>query len=445
MTPGGRLSAIIELLQSIYETERPADATASAYFRDRRFIGSKDRAFIAEKVYAAMRHHARLGWWIEKEGGTVTPRTRALANVILSDKQSAETVASMFEGQYGPVPLSIYEQDLIRRLDGHTLDHPGMPEAVRVECPAWAEPALRASLGDHFVREVGALIPPAVLDLRINTLLITRDEAMHQLSADGIIANPSHLSPLCLRVKGRPPIMAHRLYKSGAIEIQDEGSQLVALLADARPGQAVMDYCAGAGGKTLALGAAMENKGRLVASDVLASRLNRAKTRFKRAGLQNVETRPLDGEAKSWLKRRRASFDRVLVDAPCSGTGTWRRNPDMRWRPLGPGLDALTKLQGEILVEAAPLVKPGGRLVYATCSMLRDENEAIVERFLAENEGFRMIPVGDIWRSLIPDVRTPSETMLRLTPARHHTDGFFTAVLEKISGMESESNQLTQV
>jgi 16S rRNA (cytosine967-C5)-methyltransferase len=431
MTPGGRLAAIIELLQAVYETERPADATVSAYFRDRRFIGSKDRAFIAEKTYASMRNHARLGWWIAQEGGTVTPRTRVLANAILADRQSADSIAALFDAQYGPVALSVFENELIYRLDGKSLDHPDMPEAMRVECPDWAEASLRASLGDGFAREMEALTHPAVIDLRVNTLLITRDAAMQQLSADGIIANPTVLSPVGLRVKGRPSIMAHKLYKDGAIEIQDEGSQLVALLADARPGQAVMDYCAGAGGKTLALGAAMANKGRLVASDVLASRLNRAKTRFKRAGLQNVETRPLDGEAKAWLKRRKGSFDRVLVDAPCSGTGTWRRNPDMRWRPLGPGLESLTKLQAEILQQASPLVKPGGRLIYATCSLLNEENEAIVEAFLAANPDFSVKPVGDIWRESIPGSFPPSESLLRLTPARHHTDGFFTAVLER--------------
>ncbi len=436
MTPGGRLAAIIELLQAIYEIQKPADATASAYFRERRYIGSKDRAFIAEKVYATLRHHARLGWWIARVEGTVTPRTRALANAILADNQPAEIIESMFEGKFGPIALSRYETDLLRRLDGHTLEHPDMPEAVRVECPEWADGMLHASLGKEFGREMQAQIPPAALDLRVNTLVMSRDEAMQRLSESGIFANPTHLSPLGLRVKGRPPIMAHPLYKQGAIEIQDEGSQLVALLTDARPGQMVMDYCAGAGGKTLALGAAMANKGRLVAADVLASRLNRAKDRFKRAGLQNVETRPLDGEIKSWLKRRRGSFDRVLVDAPCSGTGTWRRNPDMRWRPLGPGVTELVKLQAEILGQAAPLVKAdGGRLVYATCSLLREENEAIVEQFLAANPGFALLPIDTVWRQVIPGERGwQGGAMLRLSAARHGTDGFFTAVLERKSG-----------
>jgi 16S rRNA (cytosine967-C5)-methyltransferase len=431
MTPGGRLDAIIELLHGVYETQRPADATLSAYFRQRRYIGSKDRAFISEKVYAALRHHARLGWWIEREQGTVTPRTRALANAILADRQSASTIEDLFSGQFGPIPLSIYERELIHRLDTHTLEHPQMPEIVRVECPAWAEEGLRAALGRDFVRELEGLIPSARIDLRVNPLLITREEAIAELSAAGIVGQPTPFSPLGIRIVGRPPIMAQPLYKNGALEIQDEGSQLVALMADARPGFAVMDYCAGAGGKTLAMAAAMGNKGRIVASDVLDGRLERAKERFRRAGLQNVETRALDGDMKSWLKRRKASFDRVLVDAPCSGTGTWRRNPDMRWRPLGPGLSELTKLQGEILGQAASLVKPGGRLVYATCSLLREENEAIVEAFLGAHPEFVVKPASQVWQEVLGSMPPGAGDYMRLSPARHGCDGFFTAVLHR--------------
>ena len=431
MTPGGRLAAIIELLQAVYDVERPADATLSAYFRARRYIGAKDRAFIAGKTYATLRHHARLGWWIAREAGTVTPRTRALANAILSDGQPAGTIEDMFSGKFGPIPLSIYETDLVRRLDGHTLDHPEMPEAVRLECPEWAEASLKAALGGDYVREMKAMIPPADIDLRVNTLKGTRETCVAQLNADGITCRPAKFSPVGIRVEGRPSIMAHPLYKSGAIEIQDEGSQLVALLADAREGQAVLDFCAGAGGKTLALATAMHNKGRIVAADVLGARLERAKDRFKRAGLQNVETRPLDDDSKSWLKRRRGSFDRVLVDAPCSGTGTWRRNPDMRWRQIGPALAELTTIQAQILADASAMVKPGGRLIYATCSLLREENEATVEGFLAAHPGFTVVEASAIWRSVLPDAPTYGGQYLRLSPARHATDGFFAAVMVK--------------
>ena len=431
MTPGGRLAAIIELLQAVYDAERPADATLSAYFRARRYIGAKDRAFIAGKTYATLRHHARLGWWIARADGTVTPRTRALANAILSDGQPAATIEDMFSGKFGPIPLSIYEADLVRRLNGHTLDHPDMPDSIRLECPDWAEASLKATLGADYAREMKALIPPADIDLRVNTLKATRQACVEQLNADGIVCRAAKFSPVGIRVEGRPSIMAHPLYKSGAIEIQDEGSQIVALLVAAETGQAVLDYCAGAGGKTLALAASMQNKGRIVATDVLGARLERAKDRFRRAGLQNVETRALDDDAKGWLKRRRASFDRVLVDAPCSGTGTWRRNPDMRWRQIGPKLEELTTMQGHILADAATMVKPGGRLIYATCSMLRDENEATVESFLAAHPKFMTVDAGETWRALLPDAPTYSGTYLRLTPARHTTDGFFAAILQR--------------
>jgi 16S rRNA (cytosine967-C5)-methyltransferase len=295
MTPGGRLAAIIELLQAVYDTERPADATLSAYFRQRRYIGAKDRAFIAGKTYATLRHHARLGWWILREEGTVTPRTRALANAILSDGQSAAIIQEMFSGKFGPIPLSIYETDLVRRLDGHTLDHPDMPEGVRLEVPEWAEASLKATLGADYAREMKALIPPADIDLRVNTLKAERAACVEQLNADGIVCRAAKFSPVGIRVEGRPSIMAHPLYKSGAIEIQDEGSQIVALLVAAEEGQAVLDYCAGAGGKTLALAAAMHNKGRIVAADVLGARLERAKDRCRTSRPARWTTMPKAG------------------------------------------------------------------------------------------------------------------------------------------------------
>ncbi len=428
MTPGGRLTAIIELLQLVYETPRPADGTVAAYFRGRRFMGSKDRAFIAEKVYDTLRNHARLHWWIERVGGNATARTRALANALLADRQPARLIEGMFSGTFAPIDLSIYEADMVQKLDGHTLEHPEMPDTVRGEVPDWAEAPLRAAFGSDFAREAAALIPQAALDLRVNTLVANREDVKRQLAEAEIYTTEGKFSPLALRVKGRPSLMAHPLYKKGAIEIQDEGSQLVALLTDAREGMAVLDFCAGAGGKTLALGAAMQNKGRIVACDVLGGRLIRAKERFRRAGLQNVETRALDDEAGKWLKRRAGTFDRVLVDAPCSGSGTWRRNPDMRWRPLGPGLAELGRLQFEILERAAPMVKPGGRLIYATCSLFREENELMVEKFLTAHSDFTLLPMEPLARELLPEARIGGD-FLRLTPARHQTDGFFAAVL----------------
>jgi 16S rRNA (cytosine967-C5)-methyltransferase len=256
------------------------------------------------------------------------------------------------------------------------------------------------------------------LDLRVNPVKTGREEAIKILAGEGIEAEPTPLSPLGLRVKGRPALASTKAFQSGLVEIQDEGSQMLALLLDAHPGHQVVDFCAGAGGKTLAIAAMMQNKGRVIACDVLERRLERAAERFRRAGLFNIETRALSTERDPWVKRHKGKFDRVLVDAPCSGVGVWRRNPDARWRVLGPGLEELVPLQGSILESAARLVKPGGRLVYATCSLLTEENEGRVEKFLALHPEFTLVPYGQ-----------DGGRYLQLTPAVHNTDGFFGAVM----------------
>jgi 16S rRNA (cytosine967-C5)-methyltransferase len=435
VTPPARMATAIELLALIDATPRPADAVVSAYFRDRRFIGSKDRADISTAVYRAMRRRARLTWRLQKAGVDPTPTGLLLADLLVGECQELTRVERLFSGgPYAPAQLSQDELGLARRLEGRTLESPEMPEGVRAECPEWAEPELRRALGDNFLVQMEALKHPAPLDLRVNILKGNRDDVLAQLTADGLAAEATHLSPIGIRMGGRPSIMAHPLYRDGTIEIQDEGSQLAALMVDARPGQEVMDFCAGAGGKTLAMAASMNNKGRVTASDVLANRLTRAKERFRRAGVHNIQTHPITGETDPWIKRHKGRFDRVLVDAPCSGTGTWRRNPDQRWRSLGPGLADLLPLQGRLLQSASRLVKPGGRLIYATCSMLPAENEDHAEAFLAANQDFLLVPADDIWRAAIwpqsgPDA--PSTPYLRLTPATHGTDGFFAAVFER--------------
>jgi 16S rRNA (cytosine967-C5)-methyltransferase len=438
VTPPARLAATIELLSLVDSTSRPADATISAYFRERRFIGSKDRADISLAVYRAMRRRARLTWRLERAGAEASPTGLLLADLLVGEGIEAYRVERLFSGgPYAPEQLSQDELALAKRLEGRTLEHPDMPEAIAAECPPWAEPGLRRALGDDFTNQMEALKGPAPLDLRVNTLKANRDDVLARLTADGLIVEACHLSPIGIRVEGRPSIMAHPLYKDGAIEIQDEGSQLVALMADAKPGQEVVDFCAGAGGKTLAMAAAMGNKGRLTATDVLANRLLRARERFRRAGAHNIQTRPFEGENDPWIKRHKGRFDRVLVDAPCSGTGTWRRNPDMRWRTLGPGLAELIPLQARLMDSAARLVKPGGRLIYATCSMLPQENEDHAAAFLTAHPEFVSVPAADLWRTAVwpdggPDC--PSTPYLRLLPATHNTDGFFAAVFERAAG-----------
>ncbi len=440
MTPSARLAATIELLGLIESTPRPADATASAYFRDRRFIGAKDRAEISQSVYRTMRRRARLTWRLERAGARPSPTGLVLADLLVGEGRAVNDVARLFSGPpYGPPPLSKDELAIAERLAGRALESRDMPEAVAAECPPWAEAELRRGLGDRFQAEMDALKEPAPLDLRVNTLKASPAAVLARLTADGMDAKPCVLSPIGIRLEGRPAVMAHPLYKEGAIEIQDEGSQLVALMVSAEPGQEVVDFCAGAGGKTLGIAAAMANKGRIIAADVLANRLMRAKERFRRAGAHNIQTRALASETDPWVKRHKGRFDRVLVDAPCTGTGTWRRNPDMRWRTLGPGLSELVPLQARLLESAARLVKSGGRLIYATCSMLPAENEDQAAAFLAAHAGFALMPADIVWRDALgrsavgrdDAAEPPSTPYLRLTPARHDTDGFFAAVFER--------------
>ena len=303
-----------------------------------------------------------------------------------------------------------------------------MPQEVRLECPPWAAGPLQRRFGDAFGREMAALLTPAPLDLRVNPVKSTRETMLAALHDLGLGAEALPMAPYGIRLAQRLSLASLPMLKSGEVEIQDEGSQLVAMLVDARPGERVVDFCAGAGGKTLAIAAQMHNRGHVIACDVNEGRLERSAERFRRAGFHNVETRLLASETDRWVKRHKLGFDRVLVDAPCSGTGTWRRNPDARWRPLGEGqgLDNLVPLQARILASAARLVKPGGRLVYATCSMLGEENEEQVAAFLSAYPVFHAVPL----REAAPQLSNSAHPdYLSLTPARHDTDGFFAAVL----------------
>lgn len=427
MTPSARIAATIEVLEEIATRPAPADAVLAAYTRARRFIGSKDRADIAERVFRIFRRRARLSWWLGSRGCVPNARALVLAELALSQEAGPERVALLFGGgRYEPARLSRDERALFAALHARPLEPEGMPEAVSLECPQWAECALRTSLGSAFVSELRALQAPAPVDLRVNALKGGRDEVRTVLAGEGIVSTPTPHSPWGLRLEGRPAVSATSAFREGLVEVQDEGSQMLALLLDARPGMQVVDFCAGAGGKTLAVAATMANRGRIVACDISTRRLDRAGIRLRRAGVHNVERRPLKTERDPWVKRHKGQFDRVLVDAPCSGVGTWRRNPDARWNRLGPDLEELVALQRSILASAARLVKPGGRLVYATCSLLRCENEDRVEEFLDENPDFAPAAAAP-WPG-------PGEgSMIRLTPAVHDTDGFFAAVLERAS------------
>lgn len=431
MTPAARIQAGIELWQAVDEARQaPADAIANAWFRARRFIGAADRRVVSDRLWAMLRAAPRLVWHLKRARAPITPRTLMLAQLAVVEGASADAVAGLFNAaRHGPAPLADAERRALAALAGRALDDPAMPEAARLGVPDWLLPRLAARFGDRLAAEMAAFDAPAPTDLRANLLKATRDEARAALAAEGIATEPTPFSPWGLRAQGRPPVTASRAFRDGLVEIQDEGSQLIAVMVDARPGLRVCDFCAGAAGKTLALAAAMGNRGQIVAADVSAARLEAAVKRLRRAGVSNVERRLIEPGAK-WLKRAAGGFDRVLVDAPCTGTGTWRRKPDARLRLAEADLVDLARKQSVILERAAGLVKPGGILVYATCSVLTEEDEAQVEGFLARVPGFAVLPLAAMRaRTGVP---LPGDgPYLALTPAGHGTDGFFAAALRR--------------
>lgn len=422
MTPGGRIAASIEILDLVHAQKAPADRLANEYFRARRFIGSKDRTAVSALVYGVLRRRAQLEWWMARvrEGAARVPfmangRSWALAHLAIVDGWDAGRIAHAFSGErYDPPPLKPHEEAQVAALAGRSIDHPEQPDWVRFNLPPWAAERFVSRFGETARAEMAAMGSEAPLDLRVNILKTKREDARRALKEAGIVAAPTKLSPWGLRVDERANLMASEPYKAGLVEVQDEGSQMVALAVDAAPGMRVCDFCAGAGGKTLAIAATMDNKGQIVACDTSAKRLEGAGTRLRRAGVHNVERRTLTSERDPWVKKHKGGFDRVLVDAPCTGTGTWRRNPDARWTLAKTEIAELAAKQARILESAARLVKQGGRLVYATCSILPEENEAQAEAFLVAHPDFARAR---------PD--------LSLSPAKDETDGFFVAVFER--------------
>lgn len=429
MRQAARIQSSIELLERLGKAPIPMDNVIRDFMAQRRYIGSKDRTDIVERLYAMVRHQARLGWHIIQGGATDAPRHRMLAFLILHDNLSAAQALQFFDGgkHHAEAPSS-EETAFAQFLQGRLLNDPAMPPQITGECPDWAFDRLKTLFGDDFEREMSAMQTPASLDLRVNTLQGTREEAKRSLAAQDVQVEYGLYSPVALRAPNKSFMGATKAFIKGFVEIQDEGSQLIALLTGAKPGMRVLDYCAGGGGKTLAIAAMMENKGNIVAMDNDRRRLEKGKPRYRKAGVHNVELRCLEDEQhRKWLRRQKETMDVVLVDAPCSSSGTWRRNPDLRWRQYGPSLEKIMEMQADILEKVADKVRPGGRLVYATCSLFREENEEQVERFLANHPEFHAVPLEQVWElGGQPPCQGP---YLRLSPGRHGTDGFFTAVL----------------
>ncbi len=433
MTPAARLAAVAGLLAAIEaEPRRPADAVANDWLRARRFIGGGDRRDITEKLWAVVRQRLRLDWHLARLGVGATARLLLGVHLLLVEGYKMHELDQGFPGgRYALDQIDPAERRVFAALAGRPFLAPDMPESVRLNLPDWLLPGFRERFGADLEAEAAAMDRAAPLDLRVNLLRGSRETAAAALAAEGIPTAPTPFSPWGLRVADRRPVTATEAFKTGLIEVQDEGSQMIALLADARPGMRVADYCAGAAGKTLAMAATMGNRGHIVACDTSAPRLEGAVRRLRRGGVSNAE-RHLLVPGDKWAKRRAGQFDRVLVDAPCTGTGTWRRNPDARLRTTPRDLTELTALQYEIIVKAVELVRPGGHLIYATCSVLRAENEDQMQRFLEARRDFALLPSAGLLSSLAPDVAVPDVgDWLLLSPFRHGTDGFFAAVLER--------------
>ncbi len=418
MNPNALLELATELLHRLMRFESPADGVLSAFFREHRALGPRERHTLAETAYTVLRK--RLLFEQQASSGK-GERERRLA--LLG-----------WQGNAGFLRAALSEAEQQWLAKAQAVDPGGLPAALRHNLPDWLAEALQQQLGDAFWPLVESLAQSATLDLRVNTFKAKRESVRAALAEAGLAAEPTPFSPWGLRVDGKPALNRLDVFLRGEVEVQDEGSQLLALLTDAKRGEMVVDFCAGAGGKTLALGATMRNTGRLYAFDTSGHRLAALKPRLARSGLSNVHPVQLAHERDDRVKRLAAKIDRVLVDAPCSGLGTLRRNPDLKWRQTPQTVQELQQKQIAILSSASRLVKPGGRLVYATCSLLDAENGAVAEAFGREHgEHFELLDVAELLGGLgVEGAASLCEgAMLRLWPHRHRTDGFYAAVWQR--------------
>lgn len=410
------LDTAIAALRAVLPLGHPADSILRHFFRENPKLGASDRAFIAEVIFGILRHR----FFLEAISGTSTPRSLMLTYLVKFQGMNLRELMGL---------VSEAEAKWLAGIKAMAIELQSL--AIQAEFPQWLIEKLQGFMTDAEILNLGrSLQQPASFDLRVNTHLANRDEILALLSKDGIEGNPTSFTPIGIRLAGKPTINRHELFLSGKVEVQDEGSQLLGYLLAPKRGDMVVDFCAGAGGKTLMLGALMRSQGRIYAFDISEKRLNNLKPRLKRSGLSNLYPQRITNENDIKVKRLAGKIDRVLVDAPCSGLGTLRRNPDLKWRQSAQSIEELKRKQTAILASAANLLKPGGRLVYATCSFLPEENQEIVERFLASHPQFMLLNSTEILRRQ----KIPLDTgiYLQLLPGLHGTDGFFAAALELI-------------
>ncbi|MGA9796306.1 MAG: RsmB/NOP family class I SAM-dependent RNA methyltransferase [Rhizomicrobium sp.] len=413
MTPSARVQAAIDILEGLNASRMPADRFIREYFRARRYAGSKDRAAVTERVFDVFRHRASFAWRM----GSESPRALVIASLMKEDAD----VTSLFTGDgYGPAALSDGERAVFATSPGESAEY------IKGEYPQFLEAELTRAFGEDVTLEMGAMLERAPVDLRVNTLRATRDEVLAALQSEGFDAQPTRFSPIGIRLpSGTRGIEQSKPFLSGAFEFQDEAAQIAVALAAPKPGSRVLDLAAGAGGKTLALAALMQNTGEITAHDIDEGRLRQIVPRATRAGVSIVQTHA--GE-----KPPGRPYDLVFLDSPCSGSGTWRRQPENKWRLTRERLDELNALQDMLLDQAAARAPVGSRIVYATCSILPRENEDRVAAFLERHSAFVVRPAQDVWRESVGTEPPPGMgEFLKATPLTTGTDGFFTAILAR--------------
>jgi 16S rRNA (cytosine967-C5)-methyltransferase len=421
MHPKALLDECASLMEQVFRFDHPTDAVVARFFRENRSLGPRERATLSDTVYAALRERLKFEWFARSGSGSKWRKLSILG----------------FPGNRDFLKSALSEQE--KTWLDHCLNASGneLMAPHHHNLPEWLAASLREQVGGEFDALVASLNQMAALDLRVNTWKKKRDVVLADLRQAGLACEPTPYSPWGIRLRGKPSLAKLPSFVQGDVEVQDEGSQLLALLMDAKRGEMVVDFCAGAGGKTLAMGAAMRNSGRLYAFDTSAHRLDALKPRLARSGLSNVHPVAIAHERDDRIKRLAGKIDRVLVDAPCSGLGTLRRSPDLKWRQTPESVGELAQLQASILHSAARLLKPGGRLVYATCSPLPQEDEAVVQTFEQSHAEFDQLDVADLLKNAhVSQADTlvagdEGQRVLRLWPHRHGTDGFFAAVWQK--------------
>ena len=438
MTPAARIAAVIDILDSLYADSAVTSSAAQALrssMQRRRYAGSGDRNAISDLFWQIQRGLSRLCWHLETCNAEITGRHLVLAALVLMERQH-DALAGLFSTEiaHAPSPLSEAEITMVAKLADRHFADPAMPPHIALEWPEWLMADTTATLGDDVAANLSALTVPAPTDIRVNPLKLSDQRQLRdRLAGRGIKGHPTSLSPFGVRLQKRTRLDELQDWKKGLFDIQDEGSQLASLLCDARTGMQVADMCAGAGGKSLLMAAMMQNKGRILALDTSAERLERGGERLRRAGVHNVERKVV---AEKWSSRSwRGKFDRVVVDAPCSGSGTWRRQVDARWQLTPERLAYYQETQAILLEKARAMIAPGGRIIYITCSLLASEGAEQIKNFMQTAPEFEPADVGDIWHDTVAAAGggacPPHQLgMLQLLPERDGTDGFFIAILQ---------------